>query len=151
MNTEHEDQPRVIAGKMTGLKTIASRDVAVISIEVPMVDLEQVIARLGAPSSTEDRWVAVARLRDPPTVKIVKDKTRWSETSVTKRAAIMCADPEFQHYVGATTPEEAAAVVRKHCGVASRKEIEGDEKAEAKFRALEQTYHDIRNGMRKTV
>ena len=71
-----------------------------------------------------------------------KPRTPWGEMSRAKQAGIRCDDPSFQAWINHAYPDEsyvaradnlnfsdadlAAAIVRKHCGVASRSELDAD-------------------------
>lgn len=46
-----------------------------------------------------------------------------------KLAAMWCKDEEFQEWVGATTEEEAAAVIREACSIKSRSELDHNQEA----------------------
>lgn len=44
-----------------------------------------------------------------------------------------CADPYFQHWLGATDEDDAAAQIRLACRITSRAELDHNEQAAAKF------------------
>lgn len=138
----------VILGKFVGVKTVASRDVAALTIEVPLTDLEGVITRLGSPSSAEDRWVAVARVTSiaarGAAAKPARVKRRWAETSVVERAGIMANDPVWQAAIKAKDADEAAAYIRRMCKVESRRDISESDAAMKVFEALERGYFEIK-------
>lgn len=52
----------------------------------------------------------------------------------------MCNNPKFQRMLGATNPDDAAARVRQHCGIASRRELDWDERAAGLFHELRRQF-----------
>jgi len=56
------------------------------------------------------------------------------------RAAMLCNEGGFQVFIGATSREEAAELIRKHCGVSSRAHLDHDERAAARLRTLAGDY-----------
>lgn len=55
-------------------------------------------------------------------------------------AGILCSNPRFQQHIGATCAESAAAAVRRHCGVASRRELDEKPEAARKFHELRKRF-----------
>lgn len=62
------------------------------------------------------------------------------ERSLARTAAILCGNPDFQKHLGVTCAESAAAAVRRHCGVASRRELDEKPEAARKFHELRQRF-----------
>ncbi len=48
----------------------------------------------------------------------------------------LCSNPKFQQRLGVTCAEDAAAKVRQHCGIASRRELDWNQEAAALFHQL---------------
>lgn len=48
----------------------------------------------------------------------------------------LCSNPKFQQRLGVTCAEDAAAKVRAHCKVASRKELDWNQEAAELFHEL---------------
>lgn len=62
------------------------------------------------------------------------------EQSNARLAGILCNNPDFQEYLGATCPESAAAALRRQCGIASRCELDTSPEAARKFHALRREF-----------
>lgn len=61
-------------------------------------------------------------------------------SSLARTAGRLCNQPEFQKMLGATCPESAAARVRSHCGITSRRQLDWDEKAAELFHELRRQF-----------
>lgn len=61
-------------------------------------------------------------------------------TSLARTAAILCQNPKFQQHLGATCPESAAARVRSHCGITSRRDLDWDKRAAELFHELRRQF-----------
>lgn len=55
-------------------------------------------------------------------------------------AGILCNNPDFQAHLSVTNAEMAAAAVRRHCGVASRRELDEKPEAARKFHELRKRF-----------
>jgi len=55
-------------------------------------------------------------------------------------AAILCTNPRFQSWLGASDADEAAQVLRERCQVASRRELDANPAAAERFHALRRTF-----------
>jgi len=71
---------------------------------------------------------------------------RWYELAYSAQAALLCGDPRFREWIEAESVFEAAIFVRAHCGVKSRRELDTDEAAAARWVALQIEYRAARNG-----
>jgi hypothetical protein len=116
----------VFKGTIGALRTIGGRKVIAVTVEVPIEEQSTVakIAEHGA-------WVAVARISEDKEQSEQKDRRRWNELSVAERAGIRCNEKAFWEYLSfvgqketvATDAEGAAADLRIHFNVKSRKDI----------------------------
>lgn len=139
--------PAVIAGSYADLKTIRTRQVLQMVIEIPLEDGEKLIDAFGFPAPGAEIRVAVARLNpvvgipateqkqpvgkevgptDP--LKSARAKQAYSDASegekAVTRAAMLCSDPEFQSWCHNGGDEVGtAAYLRQALGIQSRKEI----------------------------
>lgn len=57
-----------------------------------------------------------------------------------KLAGMLCGNPMFQASIGATCPESAAAIIRRECGVASRRELDRNAQAAKRFHELRRAF-----------
>lgn len=55
-------------------------------------------------------------------------------------AGRMCCNPEFQQFLGVTSADAAATYVRRHCGVASRRELDTNPEAARKWHELRRRF-----------
>lgn len=60
--------------------------------------------------------------------------------SLATTAALLCANPRFQAFIGVDSTEAAADHVRRVCGVSSRRELDTDVKAAQRFHELRQRF-----------
>lgn len=62
------------------------------------------------------------------------------ERSLARTAAILCGNPDFQAHLGVTNADMAAAAVRRHCGVTSRRELDECPAASRRFHELRRRF-----------
>lgn len=147
------DKPAAIAGTFADLKSVKTRSIVQLVIEVPIEQAEAVIRAFGYPQPGHEIPVAVARLVEPTapvaqleepqnsTLKVAgsspaggtkpaKDRRHWSTLSFAEQAGIRCAEPAFWRYLSEVLSKhsisndvEAARFVRHWCGVESRSEL----------------------------
>lgn len=65
---------------------------------------------------------------------------RATRFPIAMRAAMRCAEPAFQRFLGVGDAKAAAAELRARCGVASRKQFDTEESARERWRALDGRY-----------
>lgn len=120
---------------------VKGRKVLQIICEVPLEQQGEVFAALGAPLPDAETWVAIARLRvgadgkPPAVIDPPKPPAKLAQI-----AGIVCNEVAFQRFVGAANAEEAAEYIRQHCEVASRADIDGNERATRVFRDMKADY-----------
>ena len=141
-----------IQGTFADLKSVKTRSVVQMVIEIPIERAEQVIKAFGFPQPGAEIAVAVARL-DPEKAKAspapletpAKPKKRFHELPMPQQAAQRCNDAGFQLWLEQTSrtttahPNNAADYVRWFCDVKSRADI-GDNMAGVKWDALNADY-----------
>ena len=133
-----------VQGAFSNYRIVAGRKVCVLYIEIPMERTDEAVRALGGtPMPDDTRWVAIARIHDParpatrgaaggagaassssnalPAADV--PTRRWESLSPVKQAGIRCEDIRFQKWLGVTTSNHAAAVVRERCDVTSRSKI----------------------------
>ena len=126
-----------IQGTFADLKSVKTRSVVQMVVEIPIEQAEQVVKAFGFPQPGAEIAVAVARL-DPekaraaptPPETPAKAKTRFHDKPLSVQAGIRCSDASFRrflvdkfNYSRVPTDDEAAKVVREYCSVDSRKEF----------------------------
>ncbi len=66
---------------------------------------------------------------------------KFHEKRRSQQAGALCADPRFQAFMGADNQADAAVLVRQHCGVESRADLDENERAACKWSLLVENYH----------
>ena len=124
----------VIQGTFADLKTVKTRSVVQMVIEIPIEHGAMIIDAFGFPRPGEEVPVAVARL-DPNVAKAApappeKPKTRFHDKPLSAQAGIRCGDEEFWRFLRSRNVAcesdpvtQAAVYVRNYCAVKSRSEI----------------------------
>ena len=115
----------VIQGTFADLKSVKTRSVVQMVVEIPIEQAEQVVKAFGFPQPGAEIAVAVARL-DPEKAKATpapseKPKERFADKRLSVQAGMRCSDGSFQLWLektGRTTtahPNNAAEYVRMFC------------------------------------
>lgn len=60
--------------------------------------------------------------------------------SLARLAGMMCNQPAFMQFCGVTSSDDAAAFVRRTCGVKSRAELDKDRAAAKRFHEMRQAF-----------
>lgn len=76
----------------------------------------------------------------PITLEPVVERRSWSSLSYSQRSGILRNDERFQQWLGVNSPDEAADIIRRKCGVESCTKIDGYHLAEEKFINLVAAY-----------
>lgn len=136
----------VVAGTFADLRTVKSRSVVQMVIEIPIERGASVVEMFGFPQPGEEVLVAVARLMPQPAApepQPVKERTPWDAMKHSQQAAILCGEVGFQRWIKVETKEAAAEFVRQHCGVPSRKDLDQDDEAASRWNRLSGQYRDF--------
>lgn len=132
-----------VRGTFADFKTVKTRGVCQLIIEVPIEAADHALAVLGGvPQAKAEQWVGLAPITAPettteapkaPDVPETPDEQKhpvhrsWGELSPTQQAGIACHDPDFQRWICTDGSEvcesEAARLVRSACNVSSRSHI----------------------------
>lgn len=139
----------VLKATYSDLKTVKTRSVCQLILELPIEALTEVVALLGAPVPGNEVWVAVARLRQGGTEPASEPVMVASEPELLpphKRATwaqiagIICNEPAFWRYIDVPNAEEAAEYVRSRCGISTRAALDSNPDAAMMFRTLRADY-----------
>ncbi|MBS7545094.1 hypothetical protein [Ancylobacter oerskovii] len=135
--------PAAFQGTYSDMRPVKSRKVLQIVVEIPIEQGAAFVAAFGMPNPGTESWVALAKLVSPEAKP--KDSRRWDELSPAQQAGIRCAEKSFWAFLTerghpCDTAENAAAFVRSWCGVRSRADIAGNERAEAAWLELDGEY-----------
>lgn len=133
------------------IKTVKTRGVCQIVLEMPIEGMSDAIALLGAPVPGNEVWVAIARLRSgAPAVDQIQVPKKGT---LAQQAGILCNEPAFWRFLAEETgltvisAEMAAAEVRRICGVESRATLDRDDEAGRRFRNLKADYQNWLSGL----
>lgn len=143
-------KPAAIAGTFSDLKTVKTRSVVQMIIEVPIEHGEQIIAAFGFPRPGDEVPVAVARL-DPEKAKATpvaskKPRRPFHELPLSQQAGIRCQDEGFRNFLSrmkfwqAATESEAAEYLYSACGVESRAFLDTNEQAGKVWQRINTAY-----------
>lgn len=144
------------------LKTVKTRGVCQIVLEMPIEGMADAFALLGAPIPGNEVWVALARLRSggaaiekpSPQIEYANDEHAADDVPgkpprpLSQVSAILCGIVAFRRFImeqydgwdQMPTADEAADWLREKCGVQSRREFDTDENAAANFRDIRSKY-----------
>lgn len=132
------DRLATLHGTYADFKLVKTRSVVQVIIEIPIERSDEVHDVLGLPHPSEEKWVALARLRTSAVEE--KKKERKPETKA-QQAGRLCHDETFQEWLlGDLFDLEqtdgvaaAAGLVRGACGVGSRALLDEDKEAGEKW------------------
>ena len=140
-----------IQGTFADLKSVKTRSVVQMVIEIPIEQAERVVSMFGFPQPGAEIAVAVARL-DPEKAKgsvgaretPAKPKKRFHELPLSQQAALRCQDGGFREFLTAEHAmirnSDAADFVRRWCEVKSRAELDSNAKAASLWTSLNYGY-----------
>lgn len=128
--------PAAIAGTFADYRTVKTRKVLQLIIEVPIEQQEQAFERLGFPVPDRDLWVAVARMDLDAASKAPAPKP---DRTLAQRAGILCNDVAFQRWIGVPDGdvEAAAEAMRTRLSIPSRRVLDESDTAAQAFREME--------------
>lgn len=120
-------------------KIVKGRKVCQVVLEVALENADAALKVLGGvPRPDAETWVGVARL-------VVKPAPDKPERSASQRAWALCQSMRFGEWIGETlsgNPEYVAETLRHKLGIQSRRELDTDPAARARFEALEAEYKE---------
>lgn len=137
-------EPRALTGDFADIRTVKSRSVIQVIVELPIEEGENVVKMFGFPQPSNPTKLALARLAQPAQIEATAEiaaqqrvqatageKRRWREITLAQQAGIRCAEPAFWTYLReqgqpqVTDTETAAEYVRMVCGnLHSRAELD---------------------------
>jgi hypothetical protein len=146
--------PAAFSGNYADIKTVKTRGVFQVIVEIKIEDYQKFVAAFGGPLPGSERPVALALLK-PTLVQDNDDRPRvpWTKMPRAQRAGILCNDTRFQ--VWATDraqveinpekwpgdPKESAAMyIRWRCGVKSRAELDNTDEIALRFDLMDSLY-----------
>lgn len=159
------DEPCVIQADYVNWRPVPSRKTLQLVFEVDISLQNEVLGYLGAPASDKSIPCAIALLDLNKPVGVVdprdfsgftdimrgstsseaqpngSPKKSWAEYKASQQAAILCDDVEFQRYFSCLSPETANLSLKKQLRIASKKELDTDPEAAARFSEVVALYH----------
>lgn len=112
-------------------RMVKGRKVLQMVMEVPLEHQQRVGEILGYPQPDVDLWVGIARITEEAAQRGGK---------YAQQAGILCNEGAFQKWMDAKDAEDAARMVREHCGVMSRAHLDSNDAAARKFLDLKADY-----------
>jgi hypothetical protein len=124
-------------------RLVKGRKVCQIVLEVPIEGADKALSVLGGlPNPAEERWVGVARIEHQKKHPVLTGKDLWRASS---DCAMVCKETEFwdylkdnEYYVKNET--EAIIAVRNILGIASRSDLDHNERAVSSWSAMYKDY-----------
>ena len=127
----------VVQGVYSDLKTIKSRSVVQVVVEVPIERGQEIVEAFGFPQPAQEVHVVIARManghqerEEPEGVDGASTgRRRFEELPAPQQAALACKEKAFQRFLHEeysaleVSEEEAAREVREICNVASRADL----------------------------
>jgi hypothetical protein len=150
--------PSAFRAVYSDFKLVRTRSVIQVILEVPIEDSDAAYEVLGGmPQPSKERWFAIAALKDQkdstpsvPQPQPVPDKPQagakrsWKDLAPSQQAGIRCDEPSFQEFLKAEYAlidvRNAASCVRAICGIASRAELNTNQKARVIWHQLNDQY-----------
>ena len=125
-----------IAGVYSDLKTVKTRSVCQIVVEVPIERGKEIVDAFGFPQPGSEVHVAIARLNGeagsnpnisanaPSTENPVSPtKQKFEDLPLTQQAVLLCKREAFRRYIQVENEEAAKEWLYDNCNVSSRSEI----------------------------
>lgn len=141
----------MILGSYADLKIIKTRSVVQIVVEVPLERGKEVTDLFGLPQPNAEIPVVIARMK-PEAMRaneqqqIAPPADERQPKPLSQIAAILCGIVAFRRFLteeqnaDIAGGDEAAEWLRKHCNIASRRDLDTNEIAAAKFKRLRDGY-----------
>lgn len=141
------NSPAAFEATYSDWKLVKSRKVVQIVLEVPMESADLAYKVLGGmPNHAAEAWLAVAKL-DKSKIEKPVERKRWIDLPLSQQAAIRCGEVAFREFcalewdgIKILDTEMTADHVRNYCGVQSRRELDSNQAAAAKWRELDGHY-----------
>jgi hypothetical protein len=138
----------VIEGNLVDAKNIGTHKSFRLVIDIPQEQAMAAIHAFGWPTMTEPVRVAIARLNR----EVIKGEVgleRPKGGKLAQRAGIVCGEEAFETFIKSRWPRifefdpvnsDSAAFVRLYCNVSSRRDLDHNPEAAAKFKKLLDDY-----------
>lgn len=141
-----------VAATFHSFRPVGSRKCCQLILEVPIEQANEALQALGGvPDPANPLWVGIVALDGQPKQEpaaLEATPRRWEDLSLRQQAGIRCSDPDFQKWLGATDADEAARLVRRSCGVRSRRDLDTHPPAAAAWRELDDEFYKAQRGLR---
>lgn len=145
-----------ISGTFAEFKTVKTRSVAQIVVEVAIEDADRALKALGGvPQPGQEKHVAVARMtaqREVSDAEPIKERRKFEDLKRSQQAGMLCQDARFQTFMKEVHNADITAYgdemrdrccatsVRQFCGVNTRAAFDTNELAAAKWDTLHSEY-----------
>lgn len=127
---------RALAGDFADIRTVKSRSVVQVIIELPIEEGENVIKMFGFPQPSNPTKLALARLAEPAQIEAKangdgREHGPFHDLTPTLQSVLRCKSPAFWQFLrdkgeaDVTDETKAATYVRFACGVNTRGALTG--------------------------
>ena len=150
-----------ITAELEEVKPVKTRKCLQIICEVPMESADAALEALGGfPIPGQSRPVAIALLKPESATEAAAERPPPKIGPICMRAVLLCKRADFQEWLynppprwvwdgkvaGSTRDQVTDDLVRRLCGVESRKELDHDADAAAIFMEMEQDFYASQRG-----
>ncbi len=133
--------PAIILGTFADFKTVKTRSVVQIIVEVPIERGKQVVEAFGFPQPGAEIPVAVTRFVEdavpvqPEPEKPTRPGRPFADMPPSQQAGMLCTDKEFQKWAAPQSPTEdyARLVILHTCRIDSRRELDCSDAAHGRW------------------
>lgn len=143
------NQPAVIEAEFANWKTVPTRSVLQLIMEVPIEAQAAVLTALGAPIPGQSQRCAIALLRAPAETPAeeppAKEKQKWNEMPPCQQAVLAAMGTRFQDFAAEmgdipSSEGDASHFIRDNCGIKSRSELNTNDEAADLWRTMYKDY-----------
>lgn len=126
------EKPAAIAASLVDIRNIAAHKCVRLEIHVPVEQAGAVMAAFGWPTAVDPVPVAIARLdlsrQSATPVEPAKERRAFCDLALSQQAALKSQDVAFKMWMQAKPlatryGDDCAELIRRACGVTSRKDI----------------------------
>lgn len=131
-------------GSYSDLKTVKTRSVVQVVIEVPIERAREVTDLLGWPVPGEEVAVAIARI---DLAKVSRPEVEYKPTKLATLAGILSNEGGFNTWASEHGYSSGKDYIYDRCSVTSRRDLDTNDEAAARFRDMKAEYDLWLRGM----
>ncbi len=136
--------PAIILGTFADLKTVKTRSVVQVVVEVPIEQGKQVVEAFGFPQPGAEIPVAVTRVEPVAVTEKSKRPGRpFADMPPSQQAGMLCTDSSFMRWANPDKPthEGTRMAILNWCGISSRRQLNSEAPACRLWDAMLARFH----------